>query len=152
MSLVPGARLGPYEIVAAIGAGGMGEVYRANDTNLNRDVAIKVLPDLFARDSERLARFTREAQTLASLNHPYIAAIYGFEKVEVGSGFSRTSALIMELVQGDTGAHHGRAQLAHIGGPTHSMSLARGAAHLSHRHREPPAVAADRGSPKRRPK
>src|SRR5258705_1179062 len=88
MSLVAGTRLGSYEIISAIGAGGMGEVYRARDTKLNRDVAIKVLPDLFALDPERLARFTREAQTLASLNHPNIAAIYGVE----GNG------LVMELV------------------------------------------------------
>ena len=74
MSLSAGTRLGPYEIVALIGAGGMGEVYRARDTKLNRDVAIKVLPDSFASDPDRLARFTREAQTLASLNHPNIAA------------------------------------------------------------------------------
>src|SRR6188768_2520332 len=92
MSLTPGTRLGSCEIVSAIGAGGMGEVYRARDTKLNRDVAIKVLPDLFALDPERLARFTREAQTLASLNHPNIAAIYGVED----------RALIMELVEGQT--------------------------------------------------
>ena len=79
MSLVAGTRLGPYEIISAIGSGGMGEVYRARDTKLNRDVAIKVLPDLFALDPERLARFTREAQTLAALKHPHIAAIYGIE-------------------------------------------------------------------------
>src|SRR5213079_363950 len=84
-------RLGPYEIVSAIGAGGMGEVYRARDTKLNRDVAIKVLPDLFALDPDRLARFTREAQTLAALNHPNIAAIYGIEE----------RALVMELVDGE---------------------------------------------------
>ncbi len=94
-TLTPGTRLGPYEVVAAIGAGGMGEVYRAKDTKLNRDVAIKVLPEIFADDTERLARFTREAQTLASLNHPNIAAIYGIE--ESGS----TRALVMELVEGD---------------------------------------------------
>ena len=75
MSLAPGARLGPYEILSAIGAGGMGEVYRARDTKLNRDVAIKVLPDLFINDPERLARFQREAQVLASLNHPNIGGI-----------------------------------------------------------------------------
>ena len=91
MSVSPGARLGPYQIVSAIGAGGMGEVYRARDTKLNRDVAIKVLPDLFATDPERLARFTREAQTLAALNHPNIAAIYGIEG----------NALVMELVDGE---------------------------------------------------
>src|SRR5258708_24796282 len=76
MGLIPGTRLGPCEIVSAIGAGGMGEVYRARDTRLNRDVAIKVLPDLFALDAERLARLTREAQTLPSLNPPNHPAIY----------------------------------------------------------------------------
>jgi eukaryotic-like serine/threonine-protein kinase len=95
VALPVGARLGPYEVVALIGAGGMGEVYRARDTRLNRDVAIKVLPDLFASDAERLARFTREAQTLASLNHPNIAHIHGLEE----SGGAR--ALVMELVEGD---------------------------------------------------
>src|SRR5712691_5248469 len=95
MPLAAGTRLGPYAIVAPIGAGGMGEVYRARDTKLNRDVAIKVLPDLFASDAERLARFTREAQTLASLNHPNIAHIHGLEE----SGGVR--ALVMELVEGD---------------------------------------------------
>ncbi|MDZ4775409.1 MAG: protein kinase [Alphaproteobacteria bacterium] len=79
MSLTSGSRLGSYEIVAPIGAGGMGEVYRGPDTRLNRDVAIKVLPEAFAKDADRLARFTREAQTLASLNHPNIAQIYGIE-------------------------------------------------------------------------
>jgi serine/threonine protein kinase len=79
MSLSAGTRLGPYEILSAIGAGGMGEVYRARDTKLGRDVALKVIPDTFALDPDRLARFTREAHVLASLNHPHIAAIYGFE-------------------------------------------------------------------------
>jgi eukaryotic-like serine/threonine-protein kinase len=95
MPLAVGTRLGSDEIVAPIGAGGMGEVYRARDTKLNRDVAIKVLPDLFASDAERLARFTREAQTLASLNHPSIAHIHGLEE----SGGVR--ALVMELVEGE---------------------------------------------------
>src|SRR5437870_2538118 len=95
MSLGPGTRLGPYEILSALGAGGMGEVYRARDTTLNRDVAIKVLPDLFASEADRLARFTREAQTLASLNHPNIAHIHGLEE----SGGVR--ALVMELVEGE---------------------------------------------------
>ena len=72
--------LGPYEIVAPLGAGGMGEVYRARDPRLGRDVALKVLPDLFSRDAERMARFEREAQVLASLNHPNIAALYGLEE------------------------------------------------------------------------
>src|SRR5665213_2660287 len=96
MPLILGTRLGPYEIVSAIGAGGMGEVYRAHDTRLNRDVAIKVLPESFANDPERMARFTREAQTLASLNHPNIAHIHGLEE----SGGVR--ALVMELVEGRT--------------------------------------------------
>ncbi|MGH9257994.1 MAG: protein kinase domain-containing protein [Vicinamibacterales bacterium] len=96
MSLTAGTRLGPYEVTAQIGAGGMGEVYRARDTSLGRDVAIKVLPDAFAHDSERLARFEREAKTLASLNHPNIAQIYGLEK---GEGIR---AIVMELVEGPT--------------------------------------------------
>ena len=91
MPLTSGVRLGSYEIVSVIGAGGMGEVYRARDTALNRDVAIKIIPDLFAGDPERLARFSREAQTLASLNHPNIAHVYGLE----GAG------LVMELVDGE---------------------------------------------------
>ena len=77
MNLTAGTRLGPYEIVGALGAGGMGEVFRARDTKLGRDVALKILPGELARDPERLARFKREAQVLASLNHPHIAAIYG---------------------------------------------------------------------------
>ena len=77
---LPGTRLGPYEILAPIGAGGMGEVYRARDTRLNREVAVKVLPEAVASDVERLARFTREAQTLAALNHPHIAQIHGLEE------------------------------------------------------------------------
>jgi serine/threonine-protein kinase len=91
-----GSRLGPYEIVAALGAGGMGEVYRARDTKLQRDVAVKILPDAFALDAERIARFKREAQVLASLNHPNIGAIYGFED---GDG---AHALVLELVDGPT--------------------------------------------------
>ena len=79
MAIANGTRLGPYEIVSALGAGGMGEVYRARDTTLNREVALKILPDAFADDPERLARFTREAQMLAALNHPHIAQVHGFE-------------------------------------------------------------------------
>ena len=79
MGLSAGARFGPFEVVAKLGEGGMGEVYRARDTRLKREVAIKVLPDGFATDPERLARFHREAELLASLNHPNIAAIYGLE-------------------------------------------------------------------------
>src|SRR6202171_4015751 len=96
MSLSSGTRLGPYEIVAAIGAGGMGEVYRARDTKLNRDVAIKVLPEAVAADRERLARFEREARVLAAMNHPHIAHIHGFEDS------TGTPALVMELVEGPT--------------------------------------------------
>ncbi len=92
MTLAAGDRIGPYHIVGSLGSGGMGEVYRARDTKLNRDVALKVLPAAFATDADRLARFTREAQVLASLNHPNIAAIYGVEE----------RALVMELVEGRT--------------------------------------------------
>jgi eukaryotic-like serine/threonine-protein kinase len=104
MSLTSGARLGPYELTGSLGAGGMGEVYRARDTRLNRAVALKVLPDLFANDAERLARFEREAQVLASLNHPHIAQIYGLEESHpsTGSGQGAVRALIMELVEGET--------------------------------------------------
>ena len=94
--LTAGCRIGPYDIVAPLGAGAMGEVYRAHDTTLNRDVALKVLPELFAVDADRLARFTREAQVLASLNHPNIAAIYGLEES------NGTQALVLELVEGPT--------------------------------------------------
>src|SRR5688572_6977150 len=96
LALTPGRRLGPYEILSALGVGGMGEVYRARDTKLNREVALKVLPDAFTLDPDRLARFTREAQMLASLNHPHIGAIYGFEDT------SETHALVLELIEGDT--------------------------------------------------
>ncbi len=96
MTLSSGTRLGPYEIVASLGAGGMGEVYRARDTRLGRDVAIKVLPDALAADPERLARFDREAKLLASMNHPGIAALYGLE--DAGG----RPALVMEVVEGPT--------------------------------------------------
>src|SRR5262245_59727724 len=96
MALIPGTRIGPYEVSAQIGEGGMGEVYRALDTNLKRSVAMKVLPVSVASNSERLARFQREAELLAALNHPNIASIYGLEK----SG--PASALVKELVEGPT--------------------------------------------------
>jgi len=96
MSLRPGTRLGHYDVTALIGEGGMGQVYRATDTQLGRDVALKILPDAFAADSDRLARFQREAQVLASLNHPGIAQIYGIEKSD------DTQALVLELVEGPT--------------------------------------------------
>src|SRR3970040_1070460 len=96
MAIAVGTRLGPYEILSALGAGGMGEVYRASDTHLGRQVAIKILPDTFAHDLERLARFEREARTLAALNHPNIAQIYGVENAD------GVRALVMELVEGPT--------------------------------------------------
>ena len=96
MPLTPGSRLGPYQVIASIGAGGMGEVSRAHDTKLRRDVALKVVPPAFTSDPERMARFEREAHVLASLSHPNIASIYGIEE----SGDTR--ALVMELVEGPT--------------------------------------------------
>ena len=96
MAPSPGIRIGPYEIIGTLGAGGMGEVYRTRDTRLKRDVALKILPQSFADNSERLARFQREAEVLASLNHPNIAAIYGSEEQ------NGTRALVMELVEGPT--------------------------------------------------
>ena len=98
--MIPGTRLGVYEVTALIGEGGMGQVFRARDTRLNRDVALKVLPDSFADDAERLAWFTREAPTLAALNHPNIAHLHGLE--ESGG----VTALVMELIEGeDLSAH-----------------------------------------------
>src|SRR6204780_3245504 len=96
MTLTSGTRVGPYEVKGAIGAGGMGEVYRARDSKLGRDVALKVLPEAFSRDADRMARFQREAKVLASLNHTNIATIHGLED----SG--KTHALVMELVEGPT--------------------------------------------------
>jgi serine/threonine protein kinase len=96
MSINPGTRIGPYEITSPLGEGGMGVVYRAHDTKLGRDVAIKALPDAFANDSDRLQRFQREAQVLASLNHPNIAQIYGLEESD------KTRCIVMELVEGET--------------------------------------------------
>ena len=96
MALEVGTRLGHYDVTALLGEGGMGQVWQATDTQLNRDVALKILPDAFAADPERLARFTREAQILASLNHPNIAAIHGIEKTD------DTQALVLELVEGPT--------------------------------------------------
>ena len=114
MQLQPGVRVGSFEILARLGAGGMGEVYRARDTRLGRDVALKVLPELFAADVERLARFQREAQVLASLNHPHIAAIYGLEHID-GCQF-----LVLELVEGETLAD----RLTRSGAPAHGVPVA----------------------------
>src|SRR4051794_19581344 len=96
MALSPGTRIGAYEIQSLLGAGGMGEVYRARDTKLGRDVALKILPESFAQNPDRLARFEREAKVLASLNHPNIAQIYGFEEN------GETRVLVMELAVGST--------------------------------------------------
>ena len=113
MLLAPGRRLGVYEVLSVIGAGGMGEVYRARDTTLQRDVALKVLPDAFARDPERLARFQREAQVLAALNHPNIAAIYGVRGVRrhagAGAGAGRGPTLADRLAPRPAAARRGAA-------------------------------------------
>ena len=102
-----GSRLGHYDVIALIGQGGMGEVDRAKDTKLGRDVALKVLPDLFADDPERLARFQREARVLASLNHPNIASIYGLEEQD------GVRALVLELVEQVKRIRRRRLQLDH---------------------------------------
>jgi hypothetical protein len=96
-----GQTIGPYHVTAKLGAGGMGEVYRARDTKLGREVAVKILPGLFASDPDRMMRFEREARTLASLNHPHIAQIYGFEETPAGAGHAGVSALVMEMVEGE---------------------------------------------------
>src|SRR5688572_6189067 len=96
MAIAPGTRLGPYEITSPLGVGGMGEVYRALDINLKRATAIKVLPEAVATDPDRLARFQREAEVLAALNHPNIAAVYGIER------FGASIAMAMELIEGPT--------------------------------------------------
>jgi serine/threonine protein kinase len=114
MILTWGAKLGPYEILSPLGAGGMGEVYRARDTKLGRAVALKVLPEAFASDSQRMARFGREAQLLASLNHPNIASIYGLED---SNGIP---ALVMELVEGPTLAERIAGRSGGAGLPTSS--------------------------------
>src|SRR5215208_287141 len=114
MPLTSGFHVGPYEVLELIGRGGMGEVYRARDARLNRDVALKTLPELFIADPDRLARFKREAQVLASLNHPNIAAIYGLEESDGVRPLSQPASeagrkpattvrtLVLELVDGPT--------------------------------------------------
>src|SRR5512143_468475 len=102
MTLAVGTRLGCYEIGPPLGGGGMGEVYRARDTRLNREVAIKVLPETFLTDSDRLSRFEREAQVLAALNHPNIAVIYGLERSNENAAGPEHHALVMEMVEGHT--------------------------------------------------
>jgi serine/threonine protein kinase len=101
MAVSAGTRLGPYAIVAPLGAGGMGEVYRARDTKLERDVAIKILPELLAAEPDRIARFEREVKTLAALNHPHIAAIYGVEEasgIEGAAGDQRAASPTITVV------------------------------------------------------
>ena len=144
MKQASGSRVGPYEIVALLGAGGMGEVYRARDPKLGRDVAIKLLPDSYALDPDRRARFEREAQILASLNHPNIAAIYGFED-------SDSPALVMELVEGPTLADriaHGPVPVGEAMGIARQLTQALDAAHergIIHRDLKPAniKIAAD---------
>ena len=116
MTLGSGARLGPHEILAPLGAGGMGEVYRARDTKLGRDVALKILPATFTNDPERVARFRREAQVLAALNHPHIAQIYGLEDA------SNTQFLVLELVDGESLERTTVAERAEMGRPTRSAA------------------------------
>jgi Tol biopolymer transport system component len=144
MALNVGTRLGPYEIVAPIGAGGMGEVYRARDTNLNRDVALKILPDAFANDRDRLARFEREAQTLAALNHPHIAHILGLEDRD------GVRALVMEFVDGEDLAQrltHGPIELDETLGFARQIADALEAAHaqgIIHRDLKPANIKVTR--------
>src|SRR6266542_2725065 len=102
MTCSPGTRFGPYEVTSVLGTGGMGEVYRARDARLNRDVALKVLPSALTVDGERLIRFKREAQVLASLNHPNIAALYGLEEGRPSGSERPVEALVLELVEGPT--------------------------------------------------
>src|SRR5262245_36876454 len=116
MALVVGSRIGPYEVVSRLGAGGMGEVYRARDTKLGRDVALKVLPEAFDRDAERRARFDREARALAALSHPNIATIYGVQDAD------GVSALAMELVEGMTLADRLATPASPLGSAVHAAS------------------------------
>jgi eukaryotic-like serine/threonine-protein kinase len=137
MALSAGTRLGPYEIQAAIGTGGMGEVYRATDTRLGRDVAIKVQPDAFAADTDRVARIEREARALAALNHPNVALIYGLEDA------AGSRSLVLELVEGPTLADrlaHGPLPLDEALGIANQIAGALDAAHsqrIIHRDLKP---------------
>ena len=141
MILAAGTRLGQYEVLAPLGSGGMGEVYRARDTKLGRDVALKVLPDAFTLDRERIARFKREAQVLASINHPNIAAIYGVEDS------TNVYALVLELVEGETLADriaHGPVPLAEAMPIANQIAEALEAAHergIIHRDLKPANIA-----------
>jgi len=141
MTLGSGARLGPHEILAPLGAGGMGEVYRARDTKLGRDVALKILPATFTNDPERVARFRREAQVLAALNHPHIAQIYGLEDA------SNTQFLVLELVDGeslDKRIAHGPIPIDEALGIARQVAEALEAAHekgIIHRDLKPANIA-----------
>src|SRR6266496_1099071 len=129
MALSAGSRLGPYEILSLLGSGGMGEVYRARDTKLDREVAIKVLPELFVSDPERIARFQREAKTLAALNHPHIGGIYGLEDTD------GVRALVLELVEGPTleeKLHHGSGLMADGYGPSRPSTIGDQPSAISH--------------------
>ena len=138
MTLAPGSRLGVYEVTALIGRGGMGEVYRAHDPRLDRDVAIKVLPESTDSSPESAVRFEREARVLASLNHPHIAAIYGLEETRGPEG-SPIRALVLELVAGPTLAERLAPDLCHsrtrcgwrVRSPTRSRPRTRGASFIA---------------------
>ena len=162
MPLTAGTRLGPYEIISALGAGGMGEVYRARDTRLEREVAIKVLPDAVVHDPDRLARFEREARVLAALNHPLIAHVYGFEQI------GDIRAIVMELVEGATleeriaqgpisipDALHIARQLAEALETAHELGIIHRdlkPANIKLKVRGAPAYATTDGRPERRPR
>src|SRR5438552_789988 len=141
MAIATGTRLGTYEVFALLGSGGMGEVYRAKDTKLGRDVALKILPDSFTHDAERIARFRGEAQVLASLNHPNIGAIYGLDEAN-GCQF-----LVLELVEGQTLAariERGRVRLDEALPIAQQISAALEAAHekgVVHRDLKPANIA-----------
>src|SRR5262249_42014300 len=144
VSLARGTRLGAYEVVSLLGEGGMGQVYRARDPKLNRDVALKILPAAFALDGDRLARFRREAQVLAALNHPHIAQIHGLEE---GTG---TQFLVLELVDGeslDKRIARGRIPVAAALGIATQIAEALKAAHekgIIHRDLKPANIALTR--------
>ena len=143
VTLPDGAHLGPYVVVSPLGAGAMGEVYRARDTNLRREVALKVLPASLAANRDRLARFTREARTLGALNHPHIAQVYGFEE------HGGVRALVMELVEGqDLAQHVARGPIPRGGGVTDRAADRRGARGGARaRHRAPGSQARQHHDP-----